>query len=210
MEPYIGQIIPFVGTHVPYRDYWLECLGQHIRVSENTALYSIIGTTYGGDGVTTFCLPNLAGLVPVGAGKSPVSNKEYIQGQTGGKETITLTLANLPAHNHTVFLDTNSPQQLPIKGSIEWKVSTKNDGQGLTANKSVLANNDIYTKNTSSQVALNSQSVSHNLSIDLANLAAGSIINVASAGGGEAFSVMQPYLVIKYLIAIAGIYPARS
>lgn len=93
-EPFIGEIRPFGFDFAPVG--WALCNGQVMLISENQALYSILGTTYGGNGVTTFALPNLQGRAPVhqGPGKA--------LGMSAGSESVTLTLANLPQHNHLV------------------------------------------------------------------------------------------------------------
>lgn len=98
MDPFIGQIIMFGGNFAPRG--WAFCNGQLLSIAQNTALFSILGTTYGGNGQTTFGLPNLQGRVPVhpgtGAGLPPVS-----LGQMAGSPTHTLTINEMPTHNHS-------------------------------------------------------------------------------------------------------------
>ena len=97
-EPYIGQIIMF-GGNFAIRGYAF-CSGQLLSISQNTALFSILGTTYGGNGQTTFGLPDLRGRVPIHFGQGPgLSN--YQLGQTGGSESVTLNANQIPAHSHT-------------------------------------------------------------------------------------------------------------
>lgn len=96
-EPYIGQISMFAGNFAP-RGY-LFCQGQLLAIAQNTALFSLLGTTYGGNGQTTFALPDLRSRLPVHTGQLP-GGESYVAGQTGGTETVTLQLANLPPHNH--------------------------------------------------------------------------------------------------------------
>lgn len=91
-EPYIGEIRVFSGTFAPIG--WALCNGQLLSISDADALYSLIGTTYGGDGQTTFGLPDLRGRVPIHTGSG------YTLGQIGGSETVTLTSQNLPVHSH--------------------------------------------------------------------------------------------------------------
>ena len=99
MEGTIAEIRMFAGNFPPKN--WLFCNGQIMSIAQNTALFSLLGTTYGGNGQTTFALPNLQGRVPVGTGTGPgLSNVQL--GQVAGTETNTLTVANLPAHNHTM------------------------------------------------------------------------------------------------------------
>jgi len=99
MEAFIGSIIMFGGNFAPRG--WALCNGQILSISQNTALFSILGTTYGGDGVQTFALPNLQSRMPMHAGNGPGLSPRTI-GQTGGAETTTLTINNLPAHNHLI------------------------------------------------------------------------------------------------------------
>jgi len=98
-EPLLGSIMLFAGTFAPRG--WAFCNGQLLPISQNSALFSIIGTLYGGDGRTTFALPDLRGRAPVGAGQGPgLSN--YPIGQKTGSEQTVLTTANLPSHTHTL------------------------------------------------------------------------------------------------------------
>jgi microcystin-dependent protein len=96
-SPYVGEIRIFGGNFAPAG--WAFCDGSLQSISQNQALYSLIGTTYGGDGVNTFALPNLVGRVPLCQGQGPgLSN--YTIGQPGGLETVTLTTGQLPSHTH--------------------------------------------------------------------------------------------------------------
>ena len=105
MNPFIGQIMMFGGNFAPRG--WALCQGQLLPIAQNTALFSILGTTYGGDGRTTFGLPELRGRVVVGRGRGPgLSN--YNLGQKGGSQTNTLSISNLPQHNHNVGIPTST------------------------------------------------------------------------------------------------------
>jgi microcystin-dependent protein len=98
-EPYIGQISIFAGNFAPRG--WAQCNGQLLSIAQNTALFSILGTTYGGDGRVTFALPDLRGRVPVHMGQGPgLSN--YVEGEASGSETVTLISTQMPAHTHIV------------------------------------------------------------------------------------------------------------
>jgi len=96
-NPFLGEIRMFAGNFAPLD--WALCNGQLLPIAEYTALYNLLGTTYGGDGESTFALPNLQSRVPIhqgeGAGLSP-----YVIGENGGAETVTLTVAQIPAHTH--------------------------------------------------------------------------------------------------------------
>lgn len=108
MEPLIGSIMMFAGDFAPQG--WALCDGQLLPISQNQALFSIIGTTYGGDGKTTFALPDLRGRVPVQQGTGS-GLSHYGLGAKGGRETVTLTVTNLPAHNHSCSASTGEPDE---------------------------------------------------------------------------------------------------
>ena len=100
MDSYMGMITAFGFSFVPQN--WMACNGQLISIAQNTALYSLLGITYGGDGVNTFALPDLQGRSAVGIGQGKgLSN--YVIGEAAGNETTTLSVGNLPAHNHTMM-----------------------------------------------------------------------------------------------------------
>lgn len=102
-EAYIGEISMFAGNFAPKG--WEFCQGQILSISQNTALFSLLGTTYGGDGMTTFALPDLRGRSPIGAGMGP-GLSTYVLGQTGGKETATELTSQMPVHTHTLNAST--------------------------------------------------------------------------------------------------------
>lgn len=95
-SPFIGEIRMFAGNFAPVG--WAFCQGQLIPISENDALFNLIGTTYGGDGQSTFALPNLQSRVPIHAGTT--LGTPFVLGQSGGEETVTLTVSQIPAHAH--------------------------------------------------------------------------------------------------------------
>jgi microcystin-dependent protein len=99
VDAYTGEIRLFAGGYAP--EGWLACNGALLSIQTYAPLYSLIGTIYGGDGQTTFALPDLRGRVPIGQGQGPGLTPRTIGGQSGS-ETVTLTLAQLPSHNHTV------------------------------------------------------------------------------------------------------------
>ena len=105
-QPYIGEIRLFAGTFAPAG--WAFCNGQLLPIAENDALFTLIGTTYGGDGQTTFALPDLRGRIPIHQGNS------FILAETGGAEEITLTVNQIPAHSHPFMAnDTTGSSSLP-------------------------------------------------------------------------------------------------
>ncbi|MFF0825630.1 phage tail protein [Brevibacillus sp. NPDC003359] len=99
-EPFIGEIRMFGGDYAPQG--WALCDGQLLSISENDTLYSLIGTTYGGNGQTTFGLPDLRGRIPLNQGTNPRTGTTYVMGGKNGVESVTLTVRELPAHTHTV------------------------------------------------------------------------------------------------------------
>ncbi len=116
MDPFIGQIVMFAGNFAPRS--WAFCDGQLLPISSNTALFSILGTTYGGDGRTTFGLPDLRGRVPMHPGNGPGLSSRRL-GQQLGAETTTLSVANMPSHSHSMTASSNGPAQgAPAGGSL--------------------------------------------------------------------------------------------
>lgn len=115
-EPFIAEIRIFAGNFAPRG--WAFCNGQLLPVSQNTALFSLIGTTYGGDGRTTTALPNLEGRAPMHPGRGPGLTDRRL-GQRGGVETVTLTEAQMPNHNHTMrATDEDGNRQDPAGNTI--------------------------------------------------------------------------------------------
>ena len=106
--PFIGQITLFAGNFAPRG--WAFCNGQILSIAQNTALFSILGTTYGGNGQTTFALPDLRGRVPMHPGQGPGLSSRTL-GEVGGTETTTLNVSQLPAHTHPVAPQANDGAQ---------------------------------------------------------------------------------------------------
>ena len=98
-QPYVGEIRMFAGNFAPAG--WMFCEGQLLPISENETLFNLIGTTYGGDGQSTFALPDLRGRIPIHQGNG------FILAETGGAEEITLTVNQIPAHSHPLLCTTN-------------------------------------------------------------------------------------------------------
>jgi microcystin-dependent protein len=104
-EPFLGQLLLVPYNFAPRG--WQFCQGQTVAISQNSALFSLIGTSFGGNGTTTFQLPNLQGRVPIGSGTG-AGLQTYVLGEIGGHENTTLLTANLPSHNHSLMA-TNAP-----------------------------------------------------------------------------------------------------
>lgn len=180
MEFYIGQIIAGGWNFAPRGTAF--CNGQLLQISQYTALFSLIGTTYGGDGRTTFALPDLRSRVPMHFGHgSGLSNRPL--GQQGGAETNRLTEGQLPPHNHGL-----------ATGSVTIPVSTEDADQD-EANGHFLANGQFYHAAADGTYG--------NGAVPLAG-------NTANTGSGQEVNNMQPYLVCNYVIVLEGIFPSRS
>lgn len=115
VEAFIGEIRIFGGTYAPLN--WADCGGSIIAIPQNDALFSLIGTTYGGDGRTSFGLPDLRGRVPMHQGTGPGMTPRHV-GQRFGTETVTLTLAQLPSHTHLVQASTADASLTSPSGAV--------------------------------------------------------------------------------------------
>ena len=195
MEQTIGEIRMFAGNFAPLG--WMLCQGQLLSISGNEVLYAIIGTIYGGDGISTFALPNLASRVPVGMGQGQgLSN--IILGSKFGEENVTLTTTQLPAHTHAV--DKNSVQVT----------------NGMASNMSSTAHKP--TKGKSFGVATNRgvSTLGYNLEEPTTVLHSSSLKNedltktTLPVGGNQPHNNMQPYMGINFIIAIQGIFPSQN
>lgn len=112
-SPYIGEIRMFAGNYAPVG--WMFCDGTSLPISQNDTLFSVIGTTYGGDGVSTFNLPDLRGRVPVHQG---TGQSTYVVGQLAGVEQVTITQQQMPAHNHSLTATTAIGTQVNPGGNL--------------------------------------------------------------------------------------------
>jgi microcystin-dependent protein len=180
---------------VPYNfapQGWAFCAGQLLPISQNTALFALIGTQFGGNGTTTFALPDLRSRVPVGTGQGPgLSN--YDVGQEGGTETITLTVNEMPAHTHTIALNnlaaTANASNAPGNSQTPAGSVPAVEAAGVTATYSNAAPNAVMAPG------------------------AISVTGTATAGlTGSNFPVpiLSPYLAVNYCIALQGIFPSRN
>ena len=181
-NPFLGEIRIMSFNFAPKG--WVMCNGQLLPINQNQALFSLLGTTYGGDGQTTFALPNMQGRVPVHAGQGPGLGN-YTLSQTGGAQFVTLTASNLPAHAHSVSMTAQIPADSGNAGSA---VPTGNN----------LANS-VHTLNYSTSAP--------NVSLSSTISVGGT---VGSAGGNQPLSTMPPYTVLNCTIALVGIFPSRN
>ena len=178
MEGTIAEIRMFAGTFAPRN--WAFCAGQLLSISQNTALFSILGTTYGGNGQTTFALPDFRGRVSVGTGQGPgLSNINL--GEQAGTETVTLLATQMPIHNHSI--------------------------NGVATG---LANNANPTGNAPGIGAVASDSAPVNMYNSGAPAAAMNPNVCGKAGGSQPHNNIQPYLGMNYIICLFGIFPSRN
>lgn len=183
MDEYIAIIKMFAGNFAP-RGFML-CQGQILSISTNTALFSLLGTTYGGNGQTTFGLPDLRGRVPVGTGQGP-GLAPVNAGDISGTTTVTLLTQNMPAHTH------------PATAAISIPAIADDGNTNVPGTTSILAsgpsNVTIYSNNPPDTT----------LTPFPAN------VTVGIAGGSQPFSIMQPYLGMNYIICTQGLFPPRN
>ncbi|MGA9525316.1 MAG: tail fiber protein [Myxococcaceae bacterium] len=132
--PFVGEIRMFAGNFPPAG--WAFCDGQFLPISENETLFFLIGTTYGGDGQSTFALPDLRGRVPVHQGPLP-GGSNYVIGMTGGQEAVTLTTQQIPAHGHALLADAQPAESAVPAGRVP--AETDEDVYATTAPTAALA-----------------------------------------------------------------------
>lgn len=191
MEIYMGSIQAFGFGFTPRG--WLSCQGQLLEVSQYQALFSLLGTTYGGDGRKTFSLPDLRSRSPIGQGKGNGLSDRRL-GERGGSETNVLNANQMPAHSHAIDFSGQN-----VKANIEIP-SANSEGIFETSSGNVLANiKGGYALSTSANT---------NLSGFKAEV--GGTAQTSSAGSGSAINNMQPFLALNYCICLDGVYPSRS
>ena len=180
MEGTLAVITCFAGDFAPRG--WAFCNGQVLAINTNQALFSLLGTTYGGNGQTTFALPDLRGRVPISQGQGP-GLSSYTLGQVGGSASITLTTANLPSHNH------NGNVQLSMQAESGNANETAPDGfypaqfpaaYGTTPVSGIVMRAPTYTA------------------------------TIQNAGSNQPLPLMPPYLGMNYVICLQGIFPSRN
>lgn len=200
-EPFIGEI-RMVGFNFAPRG-WAFCQGQLLSIAQNSALFSLLGTTYGGNGQTTFGLPDLRGRVPVGQGSGP-GLQPVVQGEMAGTQTVTLNSTQMPVHNHIAQF---TPPATPVTAQVN---VTDTVGTLRTAAGNLLAQTPGAGPASALIYAPADSPVSGQLSgVSLTGPIGGSV-TVAAAGGSQPFSVLQPYLGINFIIALEGIFPSRN
>jgi microcystin-dependent protein len=188
--PFLGMII-IVPYNFPPRG-WAFCNGQLLPIAQNTALFALIGTTYGGNGQTTFALPDLRGRVPVHVGGTQGQGPGlslYDLGQNGGAEIVTLTTNQMPIHTHVITVSNLAANVKNAAGNRQTPVGNVPaiEAAGVTA--------------------------TYSSSPPDATMAAGSISGTATAGNAglsQPVGILPPYLTFNYCIALEGIFPSRN
>jgi microcystin-dependent protein len=187
-SPYLASIFIFAGNFAPRN--WAFCQGQLLSIAQNQALFSLLGTTYGGDGVTTFALPDLRGRVPVGMGNSTTVAPVAL-GEVAGTTAVTLTAANVPLHTHAMLgvmaMDTKGTQWTP-------------DGTSIPSISYGADNDQIANAYVAPGVAPAAVPVA----------LAPQALTVNTAGASQPLPLMKPYLGLNYIIALQGLFPSRN
>lgn len=177
-EPFLAEIRIFAGNFAPRG--WSYCDGQLLPIAQNTALFSLLGTTYGGDGRTTTALPNLQGRAPMHPGRGPGLTSRRL-GEKVGVEAV--TLAELHMANHTHKMTAVQRTQFTVGNSLSPA------GNHLASPQT----GNAYTNNITSTNETRMASAA-----------------VSTTGGGQAHTNLQPYLALSFIIALVGLYPSRS
>ena len=201
MDTFIGQIIMFAGNFAP-RD-WAFCDGQLLQISENQSLYSILGTTYGGDGRTTFGLPDFRGRVPIGQGQGNGLTSRRM-GEQIGIEDITLSTAQMPIHSHAAETTiSGSSVTAKLKASSE-EGTTNVPLNNYLAQPADVGRSPVNMYESSADIEMASDAIEIDLSAVTANT------TTDDTGGNSAHNNIQPSLVMNYIICMNGVYPSRN
>jgi microcystin-dependent protein len=179
-DAYIGEIRLLGGNYAP--ENWRICDGSLLNINEYEGLFALIGTTYGGDGVKTFRLPDLRGRVPVGQGQGPNLTARVL-GQAGGSSTVTLTQGQMPAHSHSFSASTATAT-----------TATMASGAGFATPVSTGADGPVVAYAPSALVT----------DAEKVNLSGSAI---TAAGGSQPHNNLMPYQAINYIIAVKGLFP---
>lgn len=176
--PFIGQVVLFAGNFAPRG--WAFCEGQLLSISQNTALFSILGTTYGGNGQTNFALPDLRGRVAVGQGQGP-GLSTWVLGEQQGAENVTLISTEMPAHSHLVQVSAGDADTGTASNNFLANANAQFGADQIPVN--------TYNGGTGATLAVNT---------------------IGPAGGSQPHQNLQPSLCINYIICLQGIFPSRN
>jgi len=203
MDAFVGSIVAFGFNFAPYN--WQQCNGQIINIQQNTTLFALLGTYYGGNGTSTFGLPNLQGRMAIGFGQGP-GLAEYDLGETAGADTAALTLSTMPLHNHTTAV---TPPGGPISATLNAVAATGTladpTGALIGGAKGITTTNFIAPGGATGTMATQAVSITGGTTTGVPTI---TLAN--SAGGNTPFSIHQPTLAINYSVCMYGIFPARS
>lgn len=192
MDGFIGEIRPFAFGFVPQN--WLECNGQTLSIQQNAALFAVIGIAFGGNGQTTFNLPDLLGQTAVGLGTAPGNAIYWNIGEKNGTEQVALNTAQIPSHNHTLTME-----QVAV-ATVQSTTATP------TANSSWLSHPvQVVDATTAYNIP--------NLTKPATGVAVDSTLDprtIGPTGSGAGHENRQPYLALTYCICNNGEFPARS
>ena len=189
IDAFVGQILVIPFNFAPKG--FAMCHGQLMSIASNTALFSLLGTTYGGNGQTTFALPDLRGRVPLKFGQG-AGLTGYFAGETGGTEATTLAAAQLPQHTHTI--DASA-----MTASARCSGTPGNQGSPVGTVPAVTAGAFATYSNAGADTTMSA-----------AAIAMGGTLQAANAGGSQPHDNRQPYLALNYCIALQGIFPPRD
>jgi microcystin-dependent protein len=188
---FIGEIRTYGFTFAP-RGFSL-CNGQILSIAQNTALFSLLGTTYGGNGQTTFALPDLRGRREVHFGQGP-GLSDVVQGEVSGAENATLLITNMPAHTHVMTATMSASGLQPLASTPAPAAGSVLGHATDTSNNPTQAKPAIYCPSgTATPIALGGLNVS-----------------AAATGSSVPFSILDPFLGINKSIALEGIFPSRN
>lgn len=192
-DPFIGEIRMFAGNFAPRG--WAFCQGQLLSIAQNQALFSILGTVYGGNGTTTFALPNLGSRSPVGTGQSP-GLSQITLGEQSGTENVTILSTQMPQHVHPLA---------GVTASVSIPTSSTAGSSKTPSDTSVLSTTNDTTAGAEVDIYGAGPGDGH-----LAPFNAAVNGNTAVAGGSQPLPIRNPYLGMNFIIATEGIYPSRN
>lgn len=191
-DPFIAEIVMFGGNFAPRG--WAFCEGQLLPIASNSALFSLLGTTYGGDGRTTFALPDLRGRTAIHPGAGP-GLSTYRLGQKGGVETVTLNTTQIPAHNHAATTTINS-------------IDVTLHGTNAAGDSPTPGGNSLASKSRTNIYSTNAPDVG--MHAGSASATASASTSTANTGGSQSHENRMPYLAINHIIALVGTFPSRN
>lgn len=203
-EPYIGSVCITAAAFCPAGQY-LEANGQVLAISSNSALFALLGTTYGGNGSSTFALPDLRGRTPVGVGQG-VGLSNITPGQMRGNENTTLAVNNLAVHNHLATFTPSGGGQvtvnIPVSGNTTGNTIAPDASHNyLAASPAGPSSAAIWSDQMTQVATVNGVSATAT--------ATGGSVTVGATGSGQGFSNVPPQLGLKYCIAVNGLFPQR-